>query len=216
MSRAASPPSRSTGTRLRRAAWRWRHAIAAVCLAVAASLAVDSLSPAPPATAAALVVGADLPAGHVVEPGDLALVDLPAGAVPSAALTDEGEVVGHPLAVGLPEGTVLSGGMVATPTVSAADGEVVVPVRISDDGSAALAGPGLRVSLLAPPADGGAAETVAEGVLVLGAVPEQDGGLLGAEESDVTRLYVSASPETATLLVGSSAWTPLSVALGPT
>ena len=27
--------------------------------------------------------------------------------------------------------------MVATPTVSAADGEVVVPVRISDDGSAA-------------------------------------------------------------------------------
>ncbi|MGC5615552.1 SAF domain-containing protein [Georgenia sp. Z1491] len=215
MPRAASPPSRSAEARLRRGAWRWRHAVAAVCLAGAVSVVVGELRPEPPPTTSVVALGTDLPAGHVVEAGDLEALDLPDGDIPADALHDPDVVVGRPLAVRLAEGTVLGEGMLAGASVSAAPGEVVVAVRIADDGSAHLAEAGLRVSLLAPPADGGPARTVAEQVLVLGAVEEEESGLLASGETDITRMYVSASPDTATVLVGSSAWTPLSVVLGP-
>ncbi|MGC5628309.1 SAF domain-containing protein [Georgenia sp. Z1344] len=216
MTRATSPPSRSAGARLRRGAWRWRHAVAAVCLAGAASVAIGELSPPPPTTTTAVALSTDLPAGHVLGRGDVGTRDLPVGDVPAGAPADVEAVVGRPLAVRLTEGTVLGEGMLAGAGVAAAPGEVVVAVLVADDGSAHLAEPGLRVSLLAPPTDGGPAEVVAENVLVLGAVEDEEGGLLGGgDESDVTRMYVSATPDTATLLVGSSAWTPLSVVLGP-
>lgn len=218
MSRAAPPPSRSTRTRLRRTAWRWRHALAALCLAAAASIVIGELRPEPPPTAPAVVLDASLPAGHVLLPGDLRAVDLPAGSVPAGIVADESLPVGQPLAITLPAGTVLSEGMLARSALASAagPGEVVVAVRLADDGSASLASPGLRITLLVPPVDGGPAEVVAERVLVLGTVDRQDGGFLSPDEAQVTQIYVSASPEAANVIVGSSAWTPLSVVLGPT
>jgi Flp pilus assembly protein CpaB len=203
--------------RLRRSAWRWRHAIAALALALAASVAIGELRPPPPETTSVVAVDSALPAGHVIEAGDLRAQPLPPEAVPGTAVTDAESVIGRRLAVGLSDGTVLTPGMLAETALAtpAAEGEVVVTARLADDGSAELARTGARVTLVAPEPDGGGARTVAEDVLVLGVVEPESGGLIGGAERDFTQIYLSSPPDTATVIIGSSAWSPLSVIRGP-
>jgi Flp pilus assembly protein CpaB len=185
--------------RLRRSAWRWRHAIAALALALAASVAIGELRPPPPETTSVVAVDSALPAGHVIEAGDLRAPPRPPEAVPGTAVTDAESVIGRRLAVGLSDGTVLTPGMLAETALAtpAAEGEVVVTARLADDGSAELA------------------RTVAEDVLVLGVVEPESGGLIGGAERDFTQIYLSSPPDTATVIIGSSAWSPLSVIRGP-
>jgi pilus assembly protein CpaB len=217
--RQPPPPSRSTAARLRRGVWRRRHLLAALCLGLAAATAVGALRPAPPPHEDVVVLSADMPAGTPLATADVAVRPVPAGLAPQGVLRTPADVVGRPLAVGLPAGTPLVPGMLAGPGLAEAapTGTVVVAVPVADAASARLAQPGRRISLVAVTSDTtgtpGDAHVVARDLVVLAVDAEVNDGLLGAGTSGVTSVYVAASERVATLLVGSSAWAPLRAVL---
>ena len=217
--RRETVPSRSVTAVLRRALWRGRHLLTALCLGLAVTVTVSTLAPPPPVGVEVLTLARDVPAGTVLTDGDVAPRVLPGEAAP-AALIDPREAVGRALAVGLPAGTPLVAGMLVGPglTDGTPDGTVVVPVPLADHGSAALAEPGRLVTLVAADSDlsgtAGSARVVARDVVVLAVhTPEAAGGLLDAGTSGVTVVFVAADEAEATALVGAGAWAPLRAVL---
>ncbi|WP_447925672.1 SAF domain-containing protein [Georgenia muralis] len=213
--RRRTVPSRSTAAVLRRTLWRGRHLLAALCLGLAVSVTVSTLAPPPPAGVPVLTLARDIPAGTVLTEADVVRRTLPAAAAP-AALATPADAVGRTLAVGLPAGTALVDGMLVGPGLAGAapEGMVVVPVPLADAGSAALAEPGRRVTLVAADSDlsgtAGAARVVARDVVVLAVQQPQAGGnLLDPGASGVTTIFVAAREADATALVGAGAWAPL-------
>jgi pilus assembly protein CpaB len=220
---APVPPSRSTVTRVRRLLWRRRHLLAAVCLACAAAVTVTALRPPDPPTERVLTLATDLPAGSMLTADDLHLRDVSVGSQPSGVLRDVDAAVGRPLAVGLAAGTALQPAMLTGPGLAAAapPGTVVLPVPVADAATARLAEPGQRIDLVAAGSDvtgvQAEAEVVARDVVVLASwTPDSGGGLLEPGVGSITYLYIAAEERAITLLVGSSAWSPLRAVLrGP-
>ncbi|MEE6273159.1 SAF domain-containing protein [Georgenia wangjunii] len=211
-------PSRGRSARLRRWAWRCRHVVLAVALALCVGVVLAELRPPPPRTEPVLVLARDVPAGAVLTGADLAVRQAGAGSVPAHALRAVGEAEGATLAVGLPAGFPLAGSVLVGPGLAdgAPPGLVVVPVRLADPGVVAMLRPGDRVDLLAATADAagtaGPAEVVAAGALVLARHEEAGAGLLGAG-AEAPLVLVALPPPVAAAVVGASAWAPLRVVL---
>ncbi|MPV38630.1 SAF domain-containing protein [Georgenia subflava] len=213
------PPSRSAAARARRWLWRRRHLLAAACIGLAAAVTVGALRPPAPPAERVLTVTDDVPAGTVLATADLTMRSVPAGTHPPGVLRELDDALGQPLAVGLPAGTALVPAMLTGPGLAAGApaGTVVLPVPVADAATARLAQPGQRIDLVAAGTDltgvPGEAEVVARDVVVLASWEPADGGPLTSGMADVSFLYVAASPGTATVLVGSSAWAPLRAVL---
>lgn len=160
---------------------RRRRLVAALLLGGAAAVGVRALAPPPPVTATVLVAVRDLPAGRVLERGDLTTARMPPDAVPHRVAEDPlGRRLAAPVAAGEPVTDVrLVGAALGT---AQPPGTVAVPVRLSDAGQVALLSPGDRISLLSTDTQVRATRMLAREATVL-AVPDAaaaaDGALPG-------------------------------------
>ncbi|MEB7503552.1 SAF domain-containing protein [Arthrobacter koreensis] len=172
---APAPPGRvSPGRgRLHRVLVRRRRFLAGVLVAAAAGITVQAMLPAEPAAVAAAAAARDLPAGHIITPGDLRMVRLPPKAVPPGALTGTGSAAGEQLAVPLRSGTVLSETLLVGDGLLAGspEGTAALPLRPADPASARLLAPGVLIDVVAAADEGfdgaGPPVVLASGVPVL-------------------------------------------------
>jgi len=174
LDRAALPVRGHPGRgRIRRFLIRRRRLLAGLAVAAAAGVTVQALLPAEAARTAAAAAAHELPAGHLLTPQDLRLVQLPPEAVPPGALTDMGLAAGEVLAVPVPEGTVISRTVLVGDGLltGAPAGSAAIPLRPADPAAAALLSPGVLVDVVVAPPEGfdGAGEPaiLAAGVPVL-------------------------------------------------
>lgn len=184
---------------------------AAVLLALGA-LAL-ALRPEPPPSSGPVpvpvVVAADgLPSGRTLAAGDLALARLPPEVVPDGVVADPGLLVGRVLAGAVRAGEPLTDARLVGPGLTSGlpAGQVAAPVRLADVAVAALVRTGDRVDVLAVPDGAAAAETVAEGVLVLAAAED---------DASAGLLLVAVDPGTAGRLASAAATATLTVSLPP-
>jgi len=199
----ARPPARR---RLRVLAWRLRFVVAALCLALAASVTVDALRPRPPAGVEILVAARDLPAGVEIQAADVRAVTVPEKAAAAGAqASDEARaaLLGATTAVAVPAGLPLVPQLLAGGELTGPPGTVVAAVRLADDALATLLSPGDRVDLLAAAPEGGAGRTVARRALVLPTASRAGGGLLDVAEAPP--LLVAVQPDEAADLAGAGA-----------
>ncbi|PFG37470.1 hypothetical protein ATL41_2234 [Flavimobilis soli] len=198
--------------RLRTHLWRWR--VVATCLALAATtVAVVAAVRTPHApTRPVVALARDTAPG---EPLALTIARLPTHLGPACAVTTPGEIEDETLVVALPAGTLLCPSMLASSPAQglARDGDVVVPVTLTDPAVAAALKPGDRVNLVRGRSTDGDDETrvVARGALVLPSRDDQetasDGGLLGgspAASSARTTVLVAVRPDEGLALVDAS------------
>lgn len=195
--------------RLLRWVGRHRRLLAALLLCAAAALAVQTLTPARPATTPVLVASQDLPAGHSLSEGDLLTATVSPNMVPDGALLGNaswsGTQVSGPLRRGevLTDASLLGNGLLAgAPPESQA-----VPIRLSDPSTLPLLRQGQLVTVVLSSSvglDGPTTnEILAERVPVLWtpALGDSGGGLLPAQEKDGI-LVVAATPAQAVPLAG--------------
>ncbi len=184
--------------RVRRAVLARRRPLAVACAALAVLAGLRAVSPAPPATAAAVVAARDLPGGEVLDTADLAVVRLPPGTVPDGAVAVPGSLVGRTTAAPLRRGEPVTDVRVVAPSlVSGYPGRVAVPIRLGDAATVPLLSVGDRIDVLAADPQGKHAQVVATAVPVV-AIPEPDarddglvtGGLVvvAAPREDAERL----------------------------
>lgn len=195
----AEPTHRRLARELRRAAAWHRRLLSAGLLAAAVAFALQAASPDPPPGRRVVVVRHDLPGGRVVAPGDVAVRELPAGAVPTGALHAPGEVDGRTLAAPARAGEVLTDVRLVGRSLLAsyADPLVAAPVRIADAASARLLRPGDVVDVLAAGADdaiGDQARLVASAVEVI-TVPSVPRDALGVNDPTGGALLVVATTD---------------------
>lgn len=162
---------------------------------------VRATAPPPTPTVAVTVAARDLPAGAVLATADLTTRDLPVGSAPEGLAADPaGRVLAAPVSRGEP---VTSVRLVGDGLAAAAPDRVVLPVRVSDAGVAALLQPGDEVDLLATDPGSGDTAVLATGVRVM-AVPPADPdagtahagalvvvGVAPAEATEVTSAWIS-------------------------
>jgi Flp pilus assembly protein CpaB len=219
------PPARVA---LARQVARHRRSLAFLLAFAGVLVGLSAIRPERPSWPA-LVVGADLAAGHVLVDADLRIVDLDPQARPATAVTAAEDVLGRALAGPMSAGEMVLTTRVVGPGLLGPDskGQVAMPVRIEDAAEVSFLRPGDRVDVLAA-AGGGvtgesaetAAVTVARRARVL-AVPGQAVDSRGAGPLDVgTRgngvgsvLVVAVPARIAALMAGASARSRLSVVL---
>jgi pilus assembly protein CpaB len=219
-------PRSARARRVRRVLWRWRFALAAALIGLAAALTVHILRPPPPPTVDVAVTARPVAAGTELTWDDVVVRAIAADVAPPGAVHTVRGLLGRAAVVGLPAGAPLHATLVSDAGVSAAAprGTVVVPVRLSDDAVATLLRPGDRVDLLAGTTLGSEPATtpqyLARGALVLpvpaGREPEGAGGLLGpASDGDRPVTLVAVSPEDAPELSAVSGWGSVTAVLVP-
>lgn len=129
---------------------RLRRPLAALLAAVAASLALLSLRPAPPPSVRVLIAARDLPAGTTLTPSDLRHVNLPPATVPTGTLpTATGRTLTGPIRRGEPltDARVINNALLR----GYAPHTVATPVRIADADAAHLLHPGDHIDILTTP-----------------------------------------------------------------
>jgi Flp pilus assembly protein CpaB len=199
--------------------WRWRFAVGATFLGLAAACTVQSLRPADPPTAPVLVTAHALAAGTTLTSTDVRLVRWPVEVVPDGALTDPGSAVDASTAVPLTAGTPVLPGLLADDGVRGPPGTVVATVRFADPAVARLLTPGMRVDVLAATAEGGPGGVVATRALVLPVAQQTDaaeGALgLGSSGDDSVPVLLAVTPDEAPTLAGAAASALLSAVVVP-
>lgn len=205
-SAAAGPGTRTGGaTGGARAGWRsmaraisWhRRLVAAAFVAVAVTAGIQVLRPAPVATRPVVVAAVGLPAGRILVPADLRVLDVPPDTAPAAAVQDATGLVGRrtagPVGAGEPvtRTRLLGAELLAGYADLVGPDAVQATVRIADDAGLALIAPGDLVDVVAvrTDADGvpGAARVVADSVPVLAVGPLAGGaGSAGDPGGDAT------------------------------
>ncbi len=197
---------------LRTRLWRWR--VAATCLALGATTAavVGALRVPDAPTRPAVALARDTAPGERLA---LTIARLPTHLGPACAVTTPGEIEDETLVVALPAGTLLCPSMLASSPAHglARDGDVVVPVTLTDPAVAAALKPGDRVNLVrGRTADGdGQTRIVARSALVLpsraGGDTSSGSGLLGPATgtgSATTTVLVAVRPDEGLALVDAS------------
>lgn len=216
---------------------RHRRGLAFVCAFVGVLFGLAALREEP-AEWAGLVVNQDLPAGHLLSPGDVQVVGLSAAAQPANAMTSPAEVNGRVLAGAMVAGEMVLDSRLVGPGLldGSPPGHVAMPLRLEDPGEASFLQPGDRVDVLAArrtselnPTTGGTeeeaappvAQIVARDVVVL-AIPATGptgaAGLLSgasAASASGSALVVSVAQTQATEIAGAATNARLSVVLRP-
>ncbi|PPK97292.1 Flp pilus assembly protein CpaB [Kineococcus xinjiangensis] len=212
---ASTAPVRSPARRrvLRR---RLRRIGAALLAGAAAASLAAAVAPPPPPTEAVVVAVHDLPAGAVVTAADVAVAPWPRGARPDGAATAPAEAVGAVLSGALRRGEPLTDARRLGPGLLAGQppGTVLVALALSDAGALPSLSPGRRIDVLARAGDpvtgaAGPAERVATDVVVLAlpAPPAASGFLPGSGTAPAT-LLLGVDEETARRLASTAGgWT---------
>ncbi|WP_400158641.1 RcpC/CpaB family pilus assembly protein [Arthrobacter sp. BPSS-3] len=201
---------RSSPRRLRRWVGRNRRLIAALLLCLAAGLAVQQLTPAPPPTVTAWAAAGDLPAGRLLAPGDLNAVQVPPGVLPDAAI-DPSTAEGQQLGIALSRGQLLSSSFFVGPGLltGSPPGSAAVPLRMADPASIQLVSPGQLVNIVLTGGNGfeqaATSEILAARVPVLwtSARGGRSGQWLDVGDTDGL-MVVAADPEQSRKLAGAS------------
>jgi len=192
---------------------RHRRLLAGVLAALACGVAVEAYLPPDARTVSVVIAGADLPAGHVLGPGDLRVTSLPADADAPGSFAAAAAVTGKRLAVPLRAGSVLTDSFLVGPGLLAGSpaGTSAVPLRTADPAVADLLSPGVLVDVMLTPGDNfdgaAAASLLAAGVPVLwigGDAPDGGGSWPGPAEADAGLVVVAASGQEAAALAGAS------------
>lgn len=222
--------------RLRLIGWRARRPLAALCVGLAALVAVGLVRPADPPTARVPVAARHLALGAVLAAGDVRLAEVPlalvptglragardAGSPPTATGTDADALTGRRLAVAVPAGLPLVPGLFVADAATGPPGTVVVPVRFADAGVADVLTPGMRVDVVAAALhDGDDATRLARDAVVLARPGDGDpaagsgGGLLGAGSaaSESAPVLLAVAPEDSVALSGAAASRVLSAVI---
>ncbi len=168
---------------------RPQRILAAVCLACACALAVWMLTPASSGTAI-VVAKSDLAPGTELKAQDLTLAQFPSDLVPDKAFRSADEVKGRATSAGLSKGSPLTSSIVldqqALPKGSR---DLLMPIRLADDASAALLQPGQKIRLFSSLPDGGS-EVVVEKVTIARLVDKPEG--IAAESGQLVSVILSA------------------------
>ena len=184
---------------VRRAVLARRRLLAALLTAVAVAAGIHAAASPPPSAVPVRVAARDLPAGAVLEAGDLRTVGFAPGSVPDGLADDAaGRTLAAPLRSGEP---VTDLRLVGPALTDGYPGLAAVPVRLPDAGMVDLLRVGDRVDLVSADPQGGGASVVATGVPVLAIpVPTDASGtgltgrlvVIGAEPADVARIADAA------------------------
>ncbi|MDF1605925.1 SAF domain-containing protein [Nocardioides sp. YIM 152315] len=181
---------------LRRTLLARRRLLAALLTAVAVAAGLRATTTDPPARVVVTVAAHDLPAGTMLDAGDVRHAEFAPGSVPEGLARDPaGRTLAAPLRAGEPVTDVR---LVGPALTDGYPGLVAVPVRLPDAGMAGLLRVGDRVDLVSADPQGGSAGVVADAVPVL-ALPDAPAevsatGLtgrlvvVGAEPGDVERI----------------------------
>ena len=190
----------STRRAVRRAVLARRRLLAGLLTAVAVAAGLHTARAAPPPQVEVLVAAHDLPAGEVLDAGDVRRVGFAPGSVPHGVAQDPaGRTLAAPLRAGEPLTDVR---LVGPALTDGYPGLVAVPVRLPDAGMAGLLRVGDRIDLVSADPQGRSAETVAAGVPVLALpdTPTEVGAagltgrlvVVGAQPGDVARIADSS------------------------
>ncbi|GAA4884679.1 SAF domain-containing protein [Saccharopolyspora cebuensis] len=175
-----------------------RRVAAVLLLALAAIAAMRAGHGPAERTVPVLVAAADLEPGHVLDPDDLVLREMPADLVPTGALHEHRSAAGHVLATGAGRGEPLTSLRLAGP--SPPGGLASVPIRLADPEVAEFVRPGRRVDIVTSGTDGGGAHVLAERAPVLTVPPD-------ASSTDQDRLIVVGLPAAEAAEVAATALT---------
>lgn len=189
---------RLTTTRraVRRAVLARRRLLAALLTAVAVAAGLHTARAAPPPQVRVLVAAHDLPAGKVLDAGDLHGAGFAPDSVPDGVARDAaGRTLAAPMRAGEPLTDVR---LVGPALTDGYPGLVAVPVRLPDAGMAGLLRVGDRIDLVSADPQGRSAETIAADVPVLALpdTPTEAGAaglagrlvVVGAQSGDVSRI----------------------------
>ncbi|MER6047267.1 SAF domain-containing protein [Streptomyces sp. NPDC001793] len=167
-----------TGGRRRRLGWVWAGLGAVVVSAVGFTMVANVVGHRD----RVLMLARDVPAGRVLQPADLRVVEVAAeaGVVPVAG---RGTVVGRRVKVPLVAGALLAPGQVGTPVVFPPKGSSQVSLAVEPGAAPPELSRGERVAVLpgpagggAPQADGDQASSAVMGTVTGVRAPESSGG----------------------------------------
>ncbi len=185
----------------------------ALLLCAAAGITVQQLTPAPADTVIALAAARDLPAGKVLDAGDVAVLNIPQELLPGGGLNSPAAIEGKQLAIALRQGQLLSDSQLLGPGLLAGKppGSVAVPLRMADSASVQLLSPGQLVDVVLSSGNGfdqaATSEVLAEAVPVLWtsaqggnadqwlAAGDADGLMVVAADADQSRRLAGASSQ---------------------
>jgi Flp pilus assembly protein CpaB len=199
----------------------WPRRVAAlICLAIAA---LSALRPHPQAGSATLdrVLVADraLLPGVVLTAGDLRLAPWPATAMPTDALRQPAQAVGHRVATTLARGQPIQPRSLLEPAVADAlsQGKVTTTVTLADQHQAAILANGAHIDLYSAAEDGQLAGSIdskplAKDVTVLAILPAAESTAAG--DAGTLSLIIATDPTTASRVAARLA-TPLIATLIP-
>lgn len=163
--------------------------VAAVCFACACALVVWILTPDQGGTSV-VVADRNLPPGSELRPQDLVVVEFPPRLVPDKAFTSVSDADHKRTSAGLSKGSPVTRSVVldqqALPEGTA---DLLMPVRLADDASAALLQPGQRIRLFSSLPDGGS-EVVVEEVTIARLVDKADG--IAAQSGQLVSVILSS------------------------
>lgn len=183
--------------RIRSASTNWtrtsrvrpQRILAALCLACACALIVWVLTPTTAGTAI-VVAKSDLAPGSQLTSRDLTLAEFPPDLIPDKAFTSIEEAQGRQISAGLTQGSPLTSSIVldqqALPKGSR---DLLMPIRLADDASAALLQPGQHIRLFSSLPDGGS-EIVVDEVTIARLVDKPDG--ITAESGQLVSVILSS------------------------
>lgn len=194
--------------RLHRRLLLHRRPLAAVTAAGAVLAALVATSPPPPETVAVWTVSRDLPSGTVLEPSDLARVDLSPDTVPADVVHAAGAVVGRTLAAPMSRGEVVTTlRTVASGVLRGYPGATAVPLRVTDAAVVDLLRVGDRVSFVVADPDGRGSPRLLLDDVPLIAIPRTGDSDLG--NGTPGRLVVAAVPSGSASEVAATAATSI-------
>ncbi len=159
-----------------------RRPLAAILAALAVVAAVQAARPAPPATQAVVTAAVDLRAGEILEPEDVAVVEIEPALVPEGALDPLDPPYGRSLAAPVRAGEPLTDvRLVQAELLTGFDTDTVLTtVRVFDPAAATLLEPGDRVDVIGSDPRGGlTAEVIAYDVTVVIPPAADDTATLG-------------------------------------
>lgn len=162
---------------------------AAVCFACACALVVWMLTPEQ--TGTPIVVAArDLPPGSELRSPDLTVVEFPTHLVPDKALTSVSDAEDKRTSAGLSQGSpVTQSAVLDEQALPKGSTDLLMPVRLADDASAALLQPGQRIRLFSSLPDGGS-DIVVKEVTIARLVDKSDG--ISAESGQLVSVILSS------------------------
>ena len=151
-----------------------QRVVAAICFACACALVVWILTPDQGGTSI-VVADRNLPPGTELRPQDLSIVKFPTQLVPAKAFTSVSDAVHKHTSAGLSKGTpVTRSAVLDQQALPEGSTDLLMPVRLADDASAALLQPGQRIRLFSSLPDGGS-EIVVDKVTIARLITKAEG-----------------------------------------